>query len=97
MPEILGAYLERIDWDLSGLPARIFPITRMDHLESPKILAIDPKVAFGRPIVERKAIKTSAITERFLAGESISDLAEDYDLKVFEVEEAIRYELPEAA
>ena len=97
MPEILGAYLERIEWDLAGLPARIFPITRVDPLESPRILAIDPKVAFGRPIVERKAIKTSAITERFLAGESIADLADDYDLKAFEVEEAIRYELPDAA
>ena len=98
MPEILGAYLERIDWDVAGVPARIFPLTRADHLDAPKILSIDPRIAFGRPVVERKAIKTSAIVERFRAGESISDLAEDYDLEVFEVEEAIRYEaLPDAA
>lgn len=98
MPEILGAYLERIEWDLAGIPARIFPLTRADHLDSPKILSIDPRIAFGRPVVERKAIKTSAIAERFRAGESIADLAEDYDLEVFEVEEAIRYEaLPDAA
>jgi uncharacterized protein (DUF433 family) len=97
IPEILEAYLERIEWDLAGLPTRIFPLTRAEQLDAPKILAIDPKIAFGRPIVERKAIKTSAITERFLAGESIADLAEDYDLEVFEVEEALRYELPDAA
>ena len=98
MPEILGAYLERIDWDFAGVPARIFPWTRADHLDAPKILSIDPRIAFGRPVVERKAIKTSTIVERFRAGESISDLAEDYDLEVFEVEEAIRYEaLPDAA
>lgn len=98
MPEVLGAYLERIDWDLAGLPVRIFPLTRPDQLDSPKILSIDPKIAFGRPVVERKAIKTSAIAERFRAGESIATLADDYDLEVFEVEEAIRYEaLPEAA
>jgi uncharacterized protein (DUF433 family) len=98
MPEILEAYLERIEWDLAGLPVRMFPLTRPDHLHSPKILAIDPQIAFGRPVVERKAIKTSAIAERFRAGESMADLAEDYDLEVFEVEEAIRYEaLSEAA
>lgn len=98
MPEILEAYLDRIEWDLSGLPARMFPLTRADRLDSPKILSIDPRIAFGRPVVERKAIKTSAIAERFRAGESMADLAEDYDLEVFEVEEAIRYEaLPEAA
>lgn len=98
MPEILGAYLKRIEWDLAGLPTRIFPLTRADHMDAPKILSIDPRIAFGRPVVERKAIKTSAIAERFSAGESISDLAEDYDLEVFEVEEAIRYEaLPDAA
>ena len=96
MPEILGAYLERIEWDLSG-PVRMFPLSRPDHLDSPKILAIDPKVAFGRPIVERTAIKTSTIAERFRAGEHLTDIADDYDLEVFEIEEALRYELPDAA
>jgi uncharacterized protein (DUF433 family) len=49
-------------------------------------------MAFGRPIVERKGITTSVIGERFRAGESMLDIAEDYDLEAFEVEEAIRYE-----
>lgn len=96
MPEILGAYLERIEWNPAG-PVKMFPLTRTQTLDSPRILAIDPKIAFGRPIVERNAIKTSAVAERFLAGESILDLAEDYDLEVFEVEEALRYETPTAA
>src|SRR5215203_5297646 len=86
IPEILEAYLDRMD-----------PLTRPDLLESPKLLAIDPRIAFGRPVVKRNAIKTSAIAERFRAGESISELADDYDLEVFEVEEALRYELPDAA
>jgi uncharacterized protein (DUF433 family) len=97
MPEILGAYLERIEWNLTGLPKRMFPLIRAEQLNSPKILAIDPEIAFGRPIVERTAIKTSVIAERFRAGEAIADLADDYDLEVFEVEEAIRYELRDAA
>jgi uncharacterized protein (DUF433 family) len=97
-PGILEAYLDRIEWGGTGLPVRIFPLTRADHLQTPKILAIDPRIAFGRPVVERTAVKTSVIAERFKAGESLIDLAEDYDLEVFEVEEAIRYEaLPDAA
>jgi uncharacterized protein (DUF433 family) len=98
MPEILNAYLERVQWDLAGLPARMFPWTRSDHLDAPRLVAIDPRIAFGRPVVERKAIKTSVIAERFRAGESIAEIAADYDLEAFEVEEALRYEaLPTAA
>ncbi len=97
MPAILGWYLERIDRDVAGLPARVFPLTRTDQRRSPKIITIDPRIAFGRPVVARKAIRISTITERFKVGESIGDLAEDYDLRVFEVEEAIRCgNLPDA-
>jgi len=97
MPEILEAYLERIDWNIAGMPDRMYPLTRPAALGAPKLLTIDPRIAFGRPVVKRNAITTSAIAERFRAGESISDLADDYDLEVIEVEEAIRYELPDAA
>lgn len=98
MPEILQAYLERIEWDARGAPARMYPLTRPDYRNAPKLVTIDPVVAFGRPTIERIGIKTSVLAERFKAGESIGDLAEDYDLEAFEVEEAIRYEaLPLAA
>ena len=98
MPEILQAYLERIEWDLRGVPTRMYPLTRFDYRNAPRLVTIDPIVAFGRPVIERKAIKTFVIAERFKAGESIEEIAEDYDLEAFEVEEAIRYEaLPLAA
>ena len=93
MPEILRVYLERIEWDGSqGAPLKIFPLTRDDVRNAPRLVAIDPVRAFGRPIVESKAITTSVIAERFKVGESIQELAEDYDLEASEVEEAIRYE-----
>lgn len=93
LPGILNAYLRRIEWDdIHGLPLKIFPLTRADNPDSPRLLTINPQLAIGRPIVERKAIKTAIIATRFKAGESILDLAEDYDLEAVEVEEAIRYE-----
>jgi uncharacterized protein (DUF433 family) len=92
MPEILQAYLQRIDWDLQGSPVRMFPLTRDDYHNAPKLVTIDPVLAFGRPVVERRGITTSVIAERFKVGESMLEIAEDYDLEAFEVEEAIRYE-----
>jgi uncharacterized protein (DUF433 family) len=98
MPEILQAYLERIEWDQRNSPVRIFPLTQDDYSHAPRLLAIDPVVAFGRPVIERKAITTSVVAERFFkARESIQEIAEDYDLEAFEVEEAIRYETPAKA
>jgi len=67
-------------------------VTREDFRNSPRLVTIDPVIAFGRPVLERRGIKTSVIAERFLVGETIVEIAADYDLEAFEVEEAIRYE-----
>lgn len=92
MPEILAAYLERIEWEPDGGPARIFPFSRPEALSSPRLVKIDPLLAFGRPVLERRAVTTAVIAERFKVGESIGEIAQDYDLQASEVEEALRYE-----
>jgi uncharacterized protein (DUF433 family) len=43
-------------------------------------------------VVERKAISTATIVERVDAGESVEQIAADYDLRPVEVEQAIVYE-----
>jgi uncharacterized protein (DUF433 family) len=101
MVEILGAFLQRIDRDIKGVPVRLFPFSRpMEQAStSPRLICIDPKIASGRPILFSGAIRTSTIEERFLAGESLAALAEEYGMALSEIEEAIRYEQqrPEAA
>ncbi len=94
MPEILDEYLKRIEWSTAGFATRLFPVTRAapNPAVSPHVVLIDPYLAFGRPVVRSKAIKTATISERFVLGESVLALAEDYDLEISEVEEAIRYE-----
>ncbi len=57
-----------------------------------KPIAIDPKIAFGRPELVEKGIQTHTIVERIDAGEFIEDLAEDYDLTPEQVGEAVLYE-----
>jgi uncharacterized protein (DUF433 family) len=56
------------------------------------LIAIDPKIAFGRPVVLRKGITTTVIADRIDAGEKVDDLAADYDLKAAEIEQAVVYE-----
>lgn len=92
--QLLEAHLRRIEWDLSGLPVRLFPASSedLDALEARKIIVIDPRIAFGRPIIASRAIRTSAIVSRIDAGESPSLVAEDYKLAPYEVEAAILYE-----
>jgi uncharacterized protein (DUF433 family) len=59
---------------------------------APKLVAIDPRVSFGRPVIAGTSIPTAAPHERWKAGDTISALAEDYDRPIAEIEEALRYE-----
>ena len=93
MPEVFDAYLQRIEWDLQGLAARLYPFTRQRELVQPKVVMIDPRVSFGRPVSAGTGIRTELIAERYKAGESMDDLARDYDRNRAEIEEAVRCEL----
>ena len=53
---------------------------------------IDARIAFGRPVIASKSIATRAIAERIDAGESVDDVASDYGLNLFEIEQAAVYE-----
>ncbi len=93
---ILEAYLVRIERDLDHLPIRLFPFTRRREnfvpADEPRIVVIDPEVAFGRPTLAESGTPTDVIAERFRAGESILELAEDYGRTSTEIEEALRCE-----
>jgi len=91
MRNVLEPYLDRIEYD-GGLALKLYPLVRREGVAGPRTVAIDPRMAFGRPIVEHRGIKTSAIAARFDVGESVSVIARDYDLEIPDVEEAIRYE-----
>jgi len=81
-------HLRRIDWE-GNIPSRIYPYIGRDN---DKFIAIDPNLKFGRPIIIRKNISTSVIVERIDAGESIPNIADDYELRVDEIDMAVLYE-----
>lgn len=91
MRRLLAEHLKRIEWDRQKFPIRLYPFTSPE-VSASRPIAIDPTIAFGRPIVVRAGVSTSTIAERLDAGESVADLADDYDLTEAEIEEAVLYE-----
>ena len=92
MRRILEAHLKRVEWGPHRFPTRLYPFVRPDFAETPKVIAIDPEIAFGRPVVLRKGISTGAIADRIDSGETVEQVAADYDLEGWEVEDAVLYE-----
>lgn len=90
MRKIFEEHLKRVEWDEWRFPVRLYPFVAGEGDRKP--IAIDPNIAFGRPVVLRTGVSTGAIVERFDAGESLAGLAEDYSLSEAEIEEAILYE-----
>ena len=105
MKAVLQEYLKRVDRDAHGVAARLFPFTRPQTapgdpkvvLAQPRVIAIDPAIAFGRPVIAGSRVPTAEIFERFIAGESPEEIAIDFGRSVDEVHEAIRCENTAAA
>lgn len=91
MGEVLRTYLRRIERDERGLAVRLFPFVRAPESD-PQLVVIDPRFAFGRPMLRRCSVRTDIVAQRFRAGDSTEDLARDYGCLVADIEEALRYE-----
>jgi uncharacterized protein (DUF433 family) len=91
--ELLQAHLRRIEWDTHGVPLRLYPFTRVDESEQPKNIVIDPFISFGKAVITGTGVSTDIVAERFKAGESAEELANDYGCDREKIEEAIRCEL----
>jgi uncharacterized protein (DUF433 family) len=92
MRRLFNEHLARVEWDEWKFPIRLFPVTSSDVIGSARPIAINAHVAFARPVLAQKGITTGAIVERMDAGESLSDLAEDYDLSTQVIMQAVLYE-----
>jgi len=101
MRDLIALHLQRVEWDKDGFVARLYPFTRSrrssaDEGSQPCVVTMDPRVEFGRPILKRSAVPTAVIADRYKAGESIADLADDYGEDPLNIEEAVRCELQPA-
>jgi len=92
MREIIRDRLERVHRDPKGVPQKIvlFP-ARPDKTGSADVV-IDPRLSFGRPVLDRLGVRTAILAERFDAGDDIDVLAREYAAPPEAIQNAIRCE-----
>lgn len=91
MRKVFEAHLKRVEWGKLRFPVRLYPFLTSESTESKPII-IDPQISFGRPVVGKAYVSTRNIVDRIDAGETVHDIARDYDLTPEIVEEAVVYE-----
>ncbi len=91
--QVLRDFLKRVEQrPVEGI-VRLYPfITKDRNPDSPRTVAVDPTVAFGKPVIAGTGIPTGAVYQLFNAGDEIREIAEEYDRDPSEIEAAIRYE-----
>jgi uncharacterized protein (DUF433 family) len=100
MQSLMRAYLERVQRDNMGAPIKLYPFTRpvdVSAKAAPTTVAMDPRIAFGRPVLVGTSVPTAVLADRFKAGDTLRDLADDYDTSPETIEEAIRCEFDQRA
>jgi uncharacterized protein (DUF433 family) len=97
MKDIISVYLKRIERDAKGLPIQLYPFTRDTESDAapktdPRVVVMNPTISFGRPVIAGTGIPVLSIYERYKAGDSVANLAQDFNLETGAIEEAIRCE-----
>jgi len=96
LKEVLSIHLQRIERDPHG-PSSFFPFVEARSSTEPRIIAMNPAVAFGKPVIAGTGISTGVIATRFHARESLGELAKEYALPEAKLEEAVRWESRDVA
>ena len=89
---VIREYLKRIEYGNDGWAARLVsPATAQ-----PLVLA-DPERSFGQPIFIHGGVRVEDVLDRWRAGESLVEVAEDFGVPPEDVEDILRVTLPAAA
>ena len=92
MKKMLEVYLRRVAWDDKHIPLRLFPFLRAAETAGGSPIVIDPRKSFGRPTIHGSGVSTRVLTDRIDAGETVDELARDYDIAPEKIEAAILFE-----
>jgi uncharacterized protein (DUF433 family) len=83
--EVVRDYLKRIKYGNDGWAEQVrLPI--YEHVD----VVVDPQRAFGLPNVVHGGARVEDLVDRFQAGDSIADIANDFGVATDEVEDVIR-------
>lgn len=85
---ILEEGLKQVTYGADGFANQYFPkVGGTDQRE----FVVNPAINYGRLSIVRLGVGADAVAERFLAGEKVEEIADDYGATTDEVEEAIRW------
>jgi uncharacterized protein (DUF433 family) len=82
---VVEQYLRHITYGADHWASRV----RLPGYERTPVI-VDPKRAFGRPVIQRVRVPVEELVDRWWAGDSIHVLADDFGLEKMEVEDVIR-------
>jgi uncharacterized protein (DUF433 family) len=83
--EVVRDYLRRITYGNDGWASRV----RLPSYQRADVV-VDPRVAFGLPLVVHGGARVEDLVDRFVAGDSVADIADDFGVPPEEVEDVIR-------
>lgn len=83
--KVVKAYLKRIRYGGDGWADSV----RLPTYGNAKVV-VDPKVAFGLPLVVHGGARVEDLVDRFQAGDSVAEIATDFSVPPDEVEDVIR-------
>jgi uncharacterized protein (DUF433 family) len=85
LPGHIAEAIHQFEFDEDTLPVRWHPETKA------ALIVVDSRFGAGRPTIASRRLTIRAIRERWLAGDSIQYIAEDYELDPTLVEQALRF------
>ena len=88
--EVLKPFLEDVEYE-NELARRWWPLGKE------RMMVVDPDYGFGLPVVQGTGVRTEIIAERYRAGDSIDEIAYDFDVTPKQIDDALRWEMPKQA
>ena len=83
--EVVRDYLQRITYGEDGWASRV----RLPSYGLAEVV-VDPSLAFGLPLVVHGGARVEDLVDRFVAGDSVAEIADDFGVPAGEVEAVIR-------
>ena len=90
--DLVKGYLKLIHYGGDGWASSV-RLPAYEHAE----VVVDPKVAFGLPLVVHGGARVEDLVDRFQAGDGIAEIAADFNVPPTEVEDVIRVATKAAA
>jgi len=89
--EIVSIFASRFDRDSRGLMSRLYPWRLWKEGDARRPVSIDPNIMSGRLVVTGTRIPAILLATRTRSGESIGEIAKDYEITQHRVTESLRH------